>query len=181
MFELILLIIFFIPVVLFILFIALFLLIPTKGRVFFIQKRIGREGREFALIKFRTLKADVTLPICKDESVLRKVSIPYGSFLRRSGLDELPQIFNIIKGDMNFIGPRPFLRRELLHLNKDEFAQRHTIRPGITGLWQLKRKYDANDMDYIQLDIKYLRQSSLRLDLEILFSTCIYLLKQQGV
>jgi putative colanic acid biosynthesis UDP-glucose lipid carrier transferase len=157
--------------------IALLIRLDSKGPVFFLQKRNKRSGKTFTCIKFRSMieneDADLLQASANDERITR-----FGRFLRNHYLDELPQFFNVLAGDMSFIGPRPHMVSDN---NKYEeliefYDHRHKVKPGITGLSQAMgyvgetRNLQAM-RDRVQLDIFYVRHWSLRLDMKILWHT----------
>lgn len=172
------------------LFIALYIKIVSPGPVFFNQKRIGKGGRLFLCYKFRTMhpntetishqeylakliggkeiSSEEDSPMTKIED--RSQIIPFGSLIRLSGLDELPQLFNVLKGEMSLVGPRPAIPYEV-----DEYQLWHRLRldvtPGITGLWQVSGKNRLSFKKMIRLDFQYARQQSLWLDVKILIKT----------
>lgn len=148
----------------FFLIIALVYLILTESPIFFTQRRIGIHGRIFTLYKFRTLKNN-TQPLSQ-----RKFW--FGNFLRATSLDELPQILNVLKGDMAFIGPRP-LPEEYLSLFSDEQQKRHAVLPGITGLAQVNGRNSLAWEDKFKYDIYYVNNVSFILDFTILVKTTI--------
>lgn len=159
--------------------IAAMIFFSKDGEVFFKQKRIGYRGIPFEIYKFRTLKAThrETVSPELEKGVTSKIS-PFRSFLRRSGLDEIPQLINVLKGDMSIIGPRPempFLVSRYGVLEKE----RLNVRPGITGLWQIsedrKRLLIHENMDY---DLYYIQNMSFNLDLAILVKTVFVILKR---
>lgn len=160
--------------------IFLVLLIPLRGRVLLSQIRIGRHGRSFRLFKFRTLRSAVDAPLNKSNGVSPSETVFLGGWLRRMGLDELPQLINVLKGEMHVVGPRPFLDRDLRHLTKEEWLQRHSIKPGLTGLWQVTRRYDDADLQFGDVDSEYIRTASAALDLRILLLTAAYVLRLRG-
>lgn len=132
-----------------------------KGNPFFFQKRIGLDEKKFVLFKFRTMQ---------NEKILGKFAI----FLRKSNLDELPQLFNILIGQMSFVGPRPLLP-EYLQKYTSEQRKRHLVKPGLTGLVQVS---GANALDWqkrFDLDLQYVESQSFFLDLQILWRTFIKL------
>lgn len=144
--------------------------------VVFAQKRAGRLGKPFTLYKFRTMhkqSAD-----CSEHST-EKI-IKSGAFLRRFGLDELPQLVNIVKGDMSFIGPRPLLC-EYLPFYTDEQARRHNLKPGISGLAQVNGRNAVTWEERLSLDCWYAEHISFLLDLKILVLTVKCLLLSRGV
>lgn len=136
--------------------------------ILFIQPRIGWNEKIFSLIKFRTLAEDDRLP--PDQ---RRFS--FGDFLRRTSLDELPQLWNVLKGDMSFIGPRPLLV-EYLPLFSPEQRKRHDIRPGITGWAQVNGRHSISWSEKFKLDLYYLHHISFLLDVKIFFKTIRLLL-----
>jgi lipopolysaccharide/colanic/teichoic acid biosynthesis glycosyltransferase len=169
--------------------IALAIVIDTPGPIFFKQKRTGRGGRRFAMYKFRTmvknaeeLKAkyahlnEHTWPdfsITNDPRVTR-----VGRFLRKTSLDELPQIINVLKGNMSLVGPRP------TSFDASTYALWHTERlevlPGITGLWQISGRKELDFDERLRLDIEYIHNQSFWLDLKILFGTFAAVLSRKG-
>jgi lipopolysaccharide/colanic/teichoic acid biosynthesis glycosyltransferase len=165
--------------------IAIGIRLVSKGPVLFCQPRIGYQGRPFVCLKFRTMRADANTaihegyfkqlihskrPMMKLDSFGDSRLIPFGSLLRCSGLDELPQLFNVWHGDMSLVGPRPCTPneyREYLPWQK----QRFSVLPGLTGLWQVSGKNKTTFEEMIQLDILYAQKLSLRLDLKIILKT----------
>lgn len=144
--------------------------------LFFCQQRPGKDGVPFRLIKFRTLRgseADTERPGGK---------IPptrFAAFLRASGLDELPELWNILKGEMSFVGPRPLLMRYLDRYSPEQ-ARRHQVRPGLTGLAQVRGRNAISWETRLQLDVEYVDRASPSLDLHILLQTFLTLLKREG-
>lgn len=158
--------------------IIVILLIFNHRQIFFIQKRIGKHGKDFKIIKFKTMKdvgdnADNLLP---DEKRLTKI----GTFLRKTSLDELPQLINILKGEMSFIGPRPLLP-EYLTLYSPEQALRHTIKPGITGWAQINGRNNTTWQKRFNLDVWYVQHLSLFLDIKIFLLTIVKIFKREGI
>jgi len=136
-----------------------------ETKLFFRQQRIGKDGRYFHILKFRTLKTDETLSIAERR-------FGWGDFLRKSSLDELPQLFNVLKGDMSLVGPRP-LPVEYDDLFSKEQHVRHHIRPGITGLAQINGRNSITWSEKFRYDIEYVRTISLWLDIKILWATLL--------
>ena len=161
-------------------FIFLLLLIPLRGRVLLSQTRTGRNGRFFRMYKFRTLRSAVSTPLSKPEASAVRETVFLGGWLRRTGLDELPQLVNVLKGDMHVVGPRPLLERDLGHLTDEEAAGRQAIRPGLTGLWQVTRRYDDSDARFAEVDREYIRTATAMLDLRILLLTMAYAFRMRG-
>ena len=157
--------------------------IPDMGRsVFFRQRRMGRNGRPFFIYKFRTMlpqaPADVPSALLGDN---RRYITQRGQFLRKTSLDELPQLWNILKGDMSFIGPRPVIlnETELLQLRRKNGAE--TVRPGLTGLAQVCGRDELDDTEKAAYDGLYARRMGWRLDTHIFFATIRAVLRQEGV
>ena len=159
--------------------------LSSPGSVFYIQKRIGRNYREFGCIKFRTMykNADDLLPNLLEKYPLMRKEFEkdfklrkdpritkLGRFLRRSSLDELPQFFNVLKGEMSVVGPRPIVSNEI---NKYSLFMEEVIsvRPGLTGLWQVSGRNNLSYKKRVQLDLIYARNRNFILDLEIIILT----------
>jgi lipopolysaccharide/colanic/teichoic acid biosynthesis glycosyltransferase len=150
----------------------------TMGRpIFFRQRRPGYKGEPFEVVKFRTMKDAVgaegnQLP---DEERLTKV----GVFMRQLSLDELPQLWNILRGDMSFIGPRPLLM-EFLRWYTPEQMRRHDVKPGVTGWAQVQGRHDIPFSKRLALDVWYVDNRSLRVDLKIVGLTVLKVLSMRG-
>jgi exopolysaccharide production protein ExoY len=172
--------------------IAVLMSITSSGPIFFRQERVGHMGRRFRLYKFRTMHvgADTSnhqayftglmssnLPMQKLDARGDARLIPLGWLLRASGLDELPQIINVLKGEMSLIGPRPCIPYEYENYTVAQRARFHS-RPGLTGLWQVSGKNRTTFDRMIQLDIQYATQRSLIMDLKILLLTVPAMLSQ---
>jgi lipopolysaccharide/colanic/teichoic acid biosynthesis glycosyltransferase len=143
------------------------LLLVSQGRpLFFIQARSGKNMSMFRLVKFRTMLPSEN----KELSIKDKKFTFFGRFMRNTGIDEIPQIYNIMKGDMSFVGPRP-LPVEYDKLYSDEHKKRFSVKPGITGLAQVNGKNDITWGRRFDLDIRYIREVSLRLDFKIILLT----------
>ena len=162
-------------------FILLFILIKltSKGPAIFRQERIGKDAKTFRIYKFRTLSVEALKyeanPLDDDPRIKG-----FAKFVRLTGLDELPQLFNVLKGDMSLVGPRPcmpFEREELERAFGDLWQERSKLLPGITGLWQVSRKNIASVEDKVFYDSIYIRRHSLWLDGVILLKTAIIPLK----
>jgi len=161
-----------------ILVITVVLAIDFKGNPFFTQSRPGLNGRIFRLIKFKTMtdKTDVNGNLLPDKKRITRV----GKFLRSTSLDELPQLINIIKGEMSIIGPRP-LKVEYLELYNCEQARRHEIKPGITGWAQINGRNSISWEQKFKYDVWYVDNYSFFLDLKILFLTVIKVVNRTGI
>ena len=168
--------------------------ISDPGPILFRQTRIGKAGREFKCYKFRSmvLEAERILNdhLEQDENARRerqanqKLTVdpritPLGSFLRRTSLDELPQLFNVLAGDMSLVGPRPIVRGEIPKYD-DKIQYYLAVRPGITGLWQVSGRSDCSYPERVALDARYVSDWSLKLDFIILLKTVPAVLLQSG-
>lgn len=149
---------------------TLLLTIANKGKPFFIQKRGGKNKTVFKIIKFKTMndKKDANGNLLPDKQRLTKI----GNFVRNTSLDEIPQLINIIKGDMSLIGPRPMLA-EYLSIYNDHQIQRLNVKPGITGWAQINGRNNLTFNKKFDLDIWYINNLSFKLDIKILFLTLI--------
>lgn len=162
----------------------------SKGKVFFEQDRVGINGKIFKMYKFRSMYPDAEkrleeikhlneiegnmFKIKKDPRVT-----PIGKFIRAYSIDELPQIINVLKGDMSLIGPRPPLIREYSKYTEYD-KKRLSIRPGITGLWQVSGRNSLSFDEMVALDLKYIRSLSLKNDIIIFFKTIVVVLKKEN-
>lgn len=149
-----------------------------RGNPFFVQERPGKNGKIFKLIKFRTMtnKKDEKGNFLPDSERL----IPYGRFLRSTSLDELPELLNILSGDMAIVGPRPLLVKYLPLYNEKQ-KHRHDVRPGLTGLAQVNGRNSVSWSERFDLDVWYVDNVSALLDVKIIFQTIITVLKREGV
>ena len=154
------------------------LFFANQGKPFFFQTRPGKNERLFKIIKFRTMndKKDVAGNLLSDSERLTKI----GSFVRKTSLDEIPQLLNVIKGDMSLIGPRPLLV-QYLPLYNDFQKQRHNIRPGITGWAQINGRNAIGWTQKFEYDVWYVNHCSFLLDLKILFLTLKKVFVREGI
>lgn len=150
----------------------------TMGRpVLFRQERPGRHERPFVLVKFRTMKPPLPgRELRDDEARLTRV----GWLLRSSSLDELPELWNVLRGDMSLVGPRPLLMEYLGHYSPEQ-ARRHLVRPGITGLAQVSGRNGLAWEERLALDSRYVDEQSFLLDLRLLFRTVGRVLRRDGI
>lgn len=162
---------------------ALLIRLTSPGPVFYTQRRVGRGKRVFRLYKFRTMVQDAekkTGPVLAAENDPRIT--PVGKFLRATRLDELPQLFNVLKGEMSFVGPRPerpvFV--EEFERQYPDYPYRHLVKPGITGLAQVAGKYTTSPEDKLRFDLYYIRNYSLFLDFKIMLQTIPVLLSRES-
>lgn len=149
-----------------------------KGNPFFTQQRPGKNEKIFKLIKFRTMtnEKDENGNLLPDEDRLTK----YGLFLRNTSLDELPELINILKGDMSVIGPRPLLVQYIPLYNEHQH-RRHEVRPGLSGWAQVNGRNTVTWEDKFDMDVYYVDNYSLLLDIKILFMTVLNVLKREGI
>lgn len=154
------------------------LAVSLRGNPFFTQARGGYRNRVFQVIKLRTMtsRSDAAGNLLPDHERLTRV----GRLVRRSSLDELPQLINVLKGEMSFIGPRPFLA-EYLTIYTPEERRRHDVKPGITGLAQVNGRNALTWKEKFRLDVRYVEEASFLLDLRILFSTIVKILRGADV
>ena len=161
------------------LFVGIWLYFANKGTgVFFIQKRPGKNERIFKVIKFKTMtdKRGIDGKLLSDEERLTEI----GKFIRSTSIDELPQLFNVLKGDMALIGPRPLLPQYLPLYSKEQ-ARRHEVRPGITGWAQVNGRNAISWNKKFELDVWYVDHCSFLLDLKIIFLTIKKVFVREGI
>lgn len=160
------------------LFVTLFLTIANNGKPFFIQKRPGKNNKIFEVVKFRTMndKKDAQGNLLSDKDRLTSL----GRFIRKTSLDEIPQLINVIKGDMSLVGPRPLLL-EYLPLYDEKQIRRHEVRPGITGWAQINGRNAISWKDKFELDVWYVDNISISLDIRILLLTILKVFKSEGI
>ncbi len=162
----------------------------SRGAVLFVQERVGLNGKTFKMFKFRSMYSDADARRAEVEQMSDRNGIclkvkrdpritPVGSFLRRASLDELPQIFNVLLGDMSLVGPRPALVSEVAEY-PDHAHRRHAVLPGITGLWQVSGRADIGFDEMISLDLDYVHRMSVLADMVILLMTVRAVLSGRG-
>jgi len=157
---------------------VLFLYVVNKGKVFFTQQRPGQGARLFKVIKFKTMddRVDGNGKLLPDKERLT----PVGKFIRTTSLDELPQLFNVLKGDMSLIGPRPLLPKYLPLYNQQQ-RRRHFVRPGITGWAQVNGRNTISWARKFEYDVWYVDNLSFLLDLKIIWLTLFRVFKREGI
>ncbi|WP_242131030.1 sugar transferase [Aestuariivivens marinum] len=158
--------------------VVVLLLFSNLGSIFFLQERPGKGERIFKVIKFKTMndKKDTNGELLPDANRLTKV----GKFIRKTSLDELPQLINVLKGDMSLIGPRPLLP-EYLSLYNSEQKKRHNVKPGITGWAQVNGRNAISWAKKFEYDVWYVDHLSFLLDLKIIIKTIINVLKSKDI
>lgn len=160
---------------------SLAILATSPGRVLFVQERLGRDGRPFRMLKFRSMYEDAEArraeladlnecagPVFKVRRDPRVT--PVGRLLRKLSLDELPQLVNVLRGDMSLVGPRPPLPQEYAFYGPRE-RQRLAVKPGLTCIWQVSGRSDLDFDTWVEMDLAYIRDWSLRLDIRLLLQT----------
>lgn len=162
----------------FLLFLILFFTLVNKGKPFFTQDRPGKSARIFRLLKFKTMsdERDANGKLLPDA----KRITPVGRFVRSTSMDELPQLINVLKGEMSLVGPRPLLV-SYLSLYSQEQARRHDVRPGITGWTQVNGRNSIGWKQKFELDIYYVDHLSFWLDVRILWKTLIKVFKREDI
>jgi lipopolysaccharide/colanic/teichoic acid biosynthesis glycosyltransferase len=169
---------------------AIIIKIESPGSVFYIQKRCGKGGKLFGMIKFRSMMANAEIlqnefiplketdgpmfKICNDPRITR-----LGKILRNTSIDELPQLFNVLKGEMSLVGPRPLIMDEM-EFSPSWREMRLSVKPGITGVWQVEARSSRSFRDWIKYDVDYVKNRSLWLDIKILLKTIKVVLKREG-
>jgi lipopolysaccharide/colanic/teichoic acid biosynthesis glycosyltransferase len=174
--------------------IALLVWMMDGGPAFYSQPRIGRDGRHFRCFKFRSMGVDADARLARllasDENARREWQADHklkvdpritrlGSFLRKTSLDEAPQLFNVLRGDMSLVGPRPIVDAEIPRYGR-RFAAYCAQRPGITGLWQVSGRNDVSYRRRVALDSAYSARKSISLDMRILFATVPAVVMRRG-
>ena len=154
-----------------ILFITILLIeVFMPGPVFFKQQRVGKDGKVFNILKFRSMKVDKEAEKNHDFSKDEERKTPFGNLIRRLKIDELPQLINVFRGDMSLVGPRPTVK-EQTDLYNDYQRQRLNMRPGMTGLAQVNGNISLTWDERIEYDVEYITKFSVLLDIKILFKT----------
>jgi lipopolysaccharide/colanic/teichoic acid biosynthesis glycosyltransferase len=171
--------------------IAIGIKLTSPGPVIFSQWRYGRNRRLFKMLKFRTMVPDAeTLQIALEHlnevgGPVFKIAddprvTPFGRFLRRTSLDELPQLFNVLRGEMSFVGPRPLPVRDVSRFNEGRLMRRFSVVPGLTCLWQIGGRNEIGFDEWLRLDLHYIDEWSLRLDFLILLRTIPAVIRGTG-
>lgn len=165
--------------------IAIIIKFTSKGPVFFSQKRVGRNGKEFDMYKFRSMvvnaeelkeklaaQNEMSGPMfkMKDDPRVTKV----GKFIRKTSIDELPQLWNILKGDMSLVGPRPSLPKEVAQFDEWMY-KRLEVKPGLTCYWQVSGRNNIDFEDWMKLDIRYVEEKNLWIDIKLICKTVFVL------
>lgn len=141
----------------------------SPGPIFFLQKRVGLHGSIFMIYKFRTMHTHLNGPLSTENNDPRITKV--GKFLRKTSVDELPQLLNVLKGEMTLIGPRPDVPEQQSHYTEQERSKRLSVQPGLTGLTQALLRSSATPEQRIGLDLEYVKNQSLSLDFKIVWIT----------
>jgi len=161
--------------------IGLLVRLTSPGPVLYWSDRIGSGNKVFRMPKFRSMRTDTPVVATHLLTQADAYITPLGSFLRRSSLDELPQLWNIIKGDMSFVGPRPALynQYDLIQMRTEKGV--HTLLPGLTGWAQINGRDELDLAQKVAFDVEYLERRSLLFDIKILWATLLQAVRRQGV
>lgn len=155
--------------------------VDTKASPLFVQTRIGKDGKQFRCLKYRTMSKNAPSNVATCDLEATRYITPIGSFLRKTSLDELPQLVNILCGDMSIVGPRPIIPEEveLIHLRKLHGAE--AVRPGLTGWAQINGRDNLKAPKKAMMDGYYARHVSLKMDIDILLRTVAYVVSSEDV
>lgn len=169
--------------------------VSSRGKIIYSQERIGRGGKPFKCYKFRTMypEADTRIhELLRNNSDMRNEWMkirklkqdprvtPFGRFLRKSSLDELPQLWNVLKGDLSIVGPRPVVQEEVLNYFGAKATKILSVRPGLTCLWQVSGRNDTSYSKRIALDVEYVDTQSFMLDLQLIAKTIPSMIASRG-
>ena len=165
--------------------VAILIKLESKGKVLFSQKRVGLKGKEFKIYKFRSMienaedlrknleeKNEMSGPMFKMKNDPRITKV--GRFIRRTSIDELPQLINVLKGDMSLVGPRPSLPKEVMNF-EPWMLKRLEVKPGLTCYWQVSGRNNIGFYEWMKLDIKYVEEMSIWIDIKLIFKTILVL------
>ena len=170
--------------------VAIWIKLDSKGSVFFQQERVGKEGRVFIMYKFRSMctdaeylleklqdKNEMSGPMFKIKEDPRVTKV--GKFIRKTSIDELPQLFNILKGEMSLVGPRPSLPKEVAQFSSFQ-KQRLVAKPGLTCYWQTSGRSDVSFKEWMEMDVQYIEERSTWIDIRLIFKTVGVLFGDEG-
>ncbi|OIK10585.1 multidrug MFS transporter [Bacillus sp. MUM 116] len=172
---------------------SFYLLGPNKGPIFFKQIRLGKNGEKFYIYKFRSMVVDAENKLKENKDLYQKYIksnfkleqnedpriTSFGRFIRKTSLDELPQFFNVLKGDMSLVGPRPVVLEELNEY-KDKKSEFLSVKPGITGYWQVCGRSDVGYPERVNIELYYVYNQSLLLDVKIILKTIFQVIVRKG-
>lgn len=174
--------------------VALLIILNDGFPVIFQQDRVGKDGKFFKMYKFRSMVKNAEEILKSDKKLYEryvqndfKLSaqediriLPFGNFIRKTSIDELPQFFNVLKGEMSVVGPRPVVGKELDILYKKNSKKYKSVKPGVTGLWQASGRSNLSGEKRVQLELEGIEKKSLKFDIYIIFKTILQVLKRTG-
>lgn len=164
-----------------ILFVAIVIFIDDPGPVIFKQKRVGKDNKLFTIYKFRSMKINTPNIATNDLDNMDNYLTRFGSFLRKSSLDEIPQLINIIKGEMSIVGPRPALYNQTKLIRVREKNQINKIKPGLTGLAQVNGRDNISIVDKVNYDLEYLSRMNFMLDMFLIMKTIYKVFRKSDI
>ena len=161
--------------------VAILIKFDSKGPIIFKQIRIGKNSKPFYIYKFRSMKIDAPNLSTEEFINASDFTTKVGKFIRKTSIDELPQLVNILKGDMSIVGPRPVIEREVRLLELRKECNVDSILPGITGLAQINGRDNIDDYEKVKYDFEYLSKRNLVLDIKIIINTVLKVAKSEGI
>lgn len=161
--------------------VAILIKLDSKGPIIFKQIRIGKNSKPFYIYKFRSMKIDAPNLSTEEFINASDFTTKVGKFIRKTSIDELPQLVNILKGDMSIVGPRPVIEREVRLLELRKECNVDSILPGITGLAQINGRDNIDDYEKVKYDFEYLSKRNLVLDIKIIINTVLKVTKSEGI
>ena len=161
--------------------VAILIKLDSKGPIIFKQIRIGKNSKPFYIYKFRSMKIDAPNLSTEEFINASDFTTKVGKFIRKTSIDELPQLVNILKGDMSIVGPRPVIEREVRLLEIRKECNVDSILPGITGLAQINGRDYIDDYEKVKYDFEYLSKRNLVLDIKIIINTVLKVAKSEGI
>lgn len=161
--------------------VAILIKLDSKGPIIFKQIRIGKNSKPFYIYKFRSMKIDAPNLSTEEFINASDFTTKIGKFIRKTSIDELPQLVNILKGDMSIVGPRPVIEREVRLLEIRKECNVDSILPGITGLAQINGRDNIDDYEKVKYDFEYLSKRNLVLDIKIIINTVLKVAKSEGI
>ena len=161
--------------------VAILIKLDSKGPIIFKQIRIGKNSKPFYIYKFRSMKIDAPNLSTEEFINASDFTTKVGKFIRKTSIDELPQLVNILKGDMSIVGPRPVIEREVRLLEIRKECNVDSILPGITGLAQINGRDNLDDYEKVKYDFEYLSKRNLVLDIKIIINTVLKVAKSEGI
>ncbi|WP_302334074.1 sugar transferase [uncultured Romboutsia sp.] len=161
--------------------VAILIKLDSKGPIIFKQIRIGKNSKPFYIYKFRSMKIDAPNLSTEEFINASDFTTKVGKFIRKTSIDELPQLVNILKGDMSLVGPRPVIEREVRLLEIRKECNVDSILPGITGLAQINGRDNIDDYEKVKYDFEYLSKRNLVLDIKIIINTVLKVAKSEGI